>query len=504
MRSRSVALSFPALVLLAGCGAGAPAPTPPSAAAPAITNRIPLPPEVVANLGITFEKARRGRLETRLRVPGRVEIAPEARYAVRAPAPGRVALRVARWQRVAKGDVVAELVSPDLRSAQDALAEAEASVTRTGLELARARAEAPAIAEVARAADASWTAARARETAARAHQEQVDALVREARARIDAVTKLSADGGLAAGSVFAARKDHVEAQAAALDAARRVDDARDAVATLSLERVRAAARADAVAIELELLAQRRATLEAGVRQHLRGLAVLTGGDVAALLATTSGRPAWTTLEAVPIRAPADGLVTELVVTDAEWVEAAGPMLRMVDPRRMVFRGEVPEADVARIPDAAEVAIEVGCATCARIETRLGAARPLADPRTRTVLLEAPLPGDASAYPDGASATAAVLLERSPAEETLIPTACVVQDELELLLFRRDPARPDQVIRTVAALGRRSDGWVEVLADVAEGDEVVRDGIHQLRLTGSGKPPANGHFHADGTWHEGKD
>ena len=71
MRFRSLASSFPALALLAACGPTAPAPAP-TAAAPAITNRIPLPPEVVANLGITFERARRGRLETRLRVPGRV------------------------------------------------------------------------------------------------------------------------------------------------------------------------------------------------------------------------------------------------------------------------------------------------------------------------------------------------------------------------------------------------------------------------------------------------
>lgn len=503
MRSRSLALSFPAFVLLAACGPSAPAPTP-TAPTPAITNRIPLPPEVVANLGITFEKARRGRLETRLRVPGRVEIAPEARFVVRAPARGRTTTRVTRWQRVAKGDIVAEVLSPDLRTAQEALAEAEAAVTRTTLELARTRAEGPALAEVARATDTAWTAARDREAAARENLTQAEALVREARARIETVTAQTTGGGLPASAVFAARREHVETQATALDAARRWDEARDAIATLALERARTAARADAVGAETEILVQRRRTLEGSVRQQLRTLAVLTGFGVAELVAPAADGPAWTRLEAVPIRAPADGIVTEVLVSEAEWVEASAPMLRVVDPRRMVFRGEVPEADVARIPADAEARIEIGCADCARVESRLGVARPLADPRTRTVLVEAPLPGDASAYPDGASATAAVLLERSPAEETLIPTACVVQDELEMLVFRRDPARPDQVIRTVAALGRRSDGWVEVLADVAEGDEVVRAGIHQLRLTGGGKAPANGHFHADGTWHEGKD
>ena len=121
-----------------------------------------------------------------------------------------------------------------------------------------------------------------------------------------------------------------------------------------------------------------------------------------------------------------------------------------------------------------------------------------------MLVAARVPGDGSAFPAGAAAIGAVLLGRSASEEVLVPEASVVQDELESILFRRDPAKPDQAIRTAVSLGRRAEGWVEVLSEVGEGDEVVRDGVHQLRLTGIGRAPANGHFHADGTWHEGKD
>jgi multidrug efflux pump subunit AcrA (membrane-fusion protein) len=119
-------------------------------------------------------------------------------------------------------------------------------------------------------------------------------------------------------------------------------------------------------------------------------------------------------------------------------------------------------------------------------------------------LELRLPDGGGRYPDGASATAGILLARSRSEEVLLPVATVVQDELETIVFRRDPANPAQVVRTPVSVGRRSEGWVEILSEVGEGDEVVRDGVHQLRLTGIGKAPATGHFHADGTWHEGKD
>jgi len=492
------------LVLLSSCGGGTPPETRSTAAAPAVTNRIALPAEVVANLGITFEKAKRGRLETRLRIPGRVEAAPEARFVVRAPSAGRVALKVARWQSVSKGAVIGDLVSPDLRKAQEALSEAAASVDRVDIDLIRTKAEAPLLAEIATATEAALSAARDRVRSAQTGLESAEALATLARERVDATQKLTAESGLASGAVFAARKDHVEAQAAALEAARRRDEARSAIPELTLALATARARAETAALELAILDRRRATAQTSVRQQLRDLSVLTGSTVESLTATTASGPAWTRLESVPLRAPADGVVVEVVASDAEWVDAASPVLRIVDPTKMVFRGEVPEADATRIPADASVRIEVGCADCSILETKLGAARPVADPRTRTILVEARLPGDGSAYPDGSSASASVLLGRSAAEETLIPTACVVQDELETLVFRRDPAQPDQVIRTPISTGKRAEGWVEVLSEVAEGDEVVRNGVQQLRLTGIGKAPANGHFHADGSWHEGKD
>ena len=58
-----------------------------------------------------------------------------------------------------------------------------------------------------------------------------------------------------------------------------------------------------------------------------------------------------------------------------------------------------------------------------------------------------------------------------------------------------------VIRTPVELGARSSGYAEVIAGVLDGDELVADGVHQLKQTGLGKAPEGGHFHADGTWHE---
>ncbi|MEY2712060.1 MAG: hypothetical protein RL005_282, partial [Planctomycetota bacterium] len=44
----------------------------------------------------------------------------------------------------------------------------------------------------------------------------------------------------------------------------------------------------------------------------------------------------------------------------------------------------------------------------------------------------------------------------------------------------------------------------VRSGVREGDEVVLEGAYQLMLATSGSAPRGGHFHADGTFHEGED
>ena len=37
--------------------------------------------------------------------------------------------------------------------------------------------------------------------------------------------------------------------------------------------------------------------------------------------------------------------------------------------------------------------------------------------------------------------------------------------------------------------------------IGEGQEVVIDGVYQLKLATTGQDLKGGHFHADGTWHE---
>ena len=70
-----------------------------------------------------------------------------------------------------------------------------------------------------------------------------------------------------------------------------------------------------------------------------------------------------------------------------------------------------------------------------------------------------------------------------------------------VVFRRDPADPDKVIRVDADLGVDDGRWIEVKSGLMDGDEVVGPGAYELMLASSGSAPKGGHFHADGTFHE---
>ena len=97
----------------------------------------------------------------------------------------------------------------------------------------------------------------------------------------------------------------------------------------------------------------------------------------------------------------------------------------------------------------------------------------------------------------------MVIDESGATELAIPLAAVQRDGLVPVIFRRAPDNPGQAIRLEADLGLDDGRWIEVLSGVGEGDEIVLDGGFQLMLATSGTIQQGGHFHADGTYHEGE-
>lgn len=408
-------------------------------------NRIDIPAGVRQNLGITFARAEYRRVVQTLRLPGRFELLPTARHQMRAPFGGRVELLVKQYEQVEAGQVVARLSSPEWHRLQLELEEDAAEVTKARAELA--------------IAEQSLIEGRKR---VELLQDRVTRLQSAEVRRIELESELAA-----AKSALPRLEAEVAAQKAALDAA-----------THHLP-----------------LAEQAAASQLGItRQQLLEEVPTPDGK----------QPRWQAMSHVEVRAADAGIVESIAVSDGGRVDALDEILTTIDPRQLRFRAVALQSDIARLRDGQAAAIlapaDRGSASVPPVTGTLHLS-PDADPDQRTIDLIVRTESLADWCRPGMSGF--VEIPSTDAEEELaVPLAATIPDGLKRVLFRRDRKNPDVAIRMDADLGTNDGRWVIVNSGLAEGDEVVLDGIYELKLASSqhGSAPTGGHFHADGTWH----
>lgn len=88
----------------------------------------------------------------------------------------------------------------------------------------------------------------------------------------------------------------------------------------------------------------------------------------------------------------------------------------------------------------------------------------------------------------------------------VPRAAIVRIGLQPTVFIRDEHDEDRFLAIGVTPGESSGGWTAVTGLLDDEDlEVVVQGAYELKLARTAdttKP--TGHFHADGTFHEGED
>jgi hypothetical protein len=216
-------------------------------------------------------------------------------------------------------------------------------------------------------------------------------------------------------------------------------------------------------------------------------------------------------------AVAAGVVASIDVTQGGLVADSANVVEVVQPEQVRFRARALQGDLGRLRDGLPsrvVAPSADGSGAALLGTlAIGIA---ADPDGRTIDLVFMPSSVASgeAFPwvrAGVAASLEVTLDFTPGQEAAdssqtlaIPMNAVVRDGITPIIFRRDPKNPDKAIRLDADLGVDDGRWVVIKSGVKEGDEIVVAGNFQLMLATSGIAAKGGHFHSDGTFHEGKD
>jgi hypothetical protein len=221
---------------------------------------------------------------------------------------------------------------------------------------------------------------------------------------------------------------------------------------------------------------------------------------------TGEHPYYEMIEWIEVRADAAGVVETLFVTNGAYVDVPNAVLSTVVPDRVRFRALALQSDLSKLAGVQS----------ARIVPPQSSTSDLSDdvrsdlilglegmPRERFMTVFAtPEEGRAWIRP-GISAFLEIELDATAAPAMAIPRSAVLQDGLVHVFFRRNPKNPNQAFRVEADLGVDDGRWVEIKSGVKVGDEVVLQGVFELKLASerSGGTPKGGHFHGDGTFHE---
>lgn len=455
------------LSLVASACAKKQEPRPAPEEAPAPTNRIAVPETVRKNLGIDFVKVQRRRVAQTLRFSGHFELLATARHELRTPVQGRVTLLVKPLQAVQAGDPIFRVDSPDWRQAQREIGEI---ATQIRVDEARLAAMQPLVA---------------------AHQEHEQSL-REAV------------------SVLEARQKNVEeTQSSVGGQARELSEARAQLAQVRADLAEAREKGSSTEAAL---AEVQAQIIAGrdrFRLAIEAAAAVTGTTVEQLLGdapgATSKLPYWRVLSSIEVRASAGGVVDQLQVASGSWLETGQLVVAVSDLGQVRFRARGLQSDLPRLRSGL-MAQAVPALSTSASEERVPGALLLgsdADPSQRTLdLFLEPATVPVWARP-GVAGFLEIETEGTAEPVLAIPLASTLQDGLERVLFRRDPADADKVIRLEADIGLDDGRWVEVKSGLRDGDEVVLAGAYELMLASSGSAAKGGHFHSDGSFHAGE-
>jgi len=415
------------------------------------TNRVDIPAAVRQNLGITFVKVESRNVAQTLRVPGTFELLPTARREYRTPLPGRIELLVAQYQQVQAGT---PLYRVDSAVWQDLLEQIAATQARVD----------------------SMTPLR---SAHRVHERSLADKVELWQERLQQLAELRNAGGGSAAQFTEARATLNATQA-------ELADVMEKDAELQAQQKQAEAELRSLNSRLELLSRSGACVHApGVNQNTDPAAGYT------------------------VCAVSSGVVESLNVTPGGLAEDNALVVAVVQPEQIRFRARGLQSDLGILRPDLPVMITPPQGGSIPLQDTMSGVLQLgltADPNERTIdLIAAPT----SLRPwarAGVSAHLEIVLSGgdTSGNELAIPLSSVVRDGATPIIFRRDPANPDKAIRLDADLGRSDGRWVVIASGVKEGDEVVLGGNFQLMLATSGGTSKGGHFHPDGTFHEGED
>jgi cobalt-zinc-cadmium efflux system membrane fusion protein len=195
--------------------------------------------------------------------------------------------------------------------------------------------------------------------------------------------------------------------------------------------------------------------------------------------------------AFTVRAPFDGVVSEVRFAPGESVEQNEFLVRLVDPDRVHIVGAVPEAEADDLHQVEGGELLHDDDPPIALSRLLSVGR-IVDPVTRTTEVRFAFDNVSARLPIGQS-VGLRLFVGGDVSETAVPQSAIVDDGGRPVVFVQTGGESFE--RRPVRLGSRAGDWVHVIEGVEPGERVVHRGAYLVRLAAmSTQIPAHGHVH----------
>jgi cobalt-zinc-cadmium efflux system membrane fusion protein len=429
---------------------------------------VTLPATPAAREAIAVAPVETRPLREHLTVPGRLDYDDRSRIDYESPVDGIVSrMFVTVRQRVAKGDPLAEVSSPEVGTARDEVRkrQADREIQRKATEwattiagnvqsLLTVLADHPPLDDVEKQFEGRLLGAY-REKILGAYSRLVYV------EKVDAGTRQLSVGGMLSGRIVEERTSNLEVARSAFNAA--CEEAR--FETLQ-ERDKATAALDQSDRLLQVATESLRTL-VGSRLEA-GDAAITGDD-----------DGTESISSIALKTPFDGVVDEIFVSRGERVTSGERLFVVADPSRLWARAQIHEKQwtTVEVGEGQEVSVVVPGATEHRATARINHVAATVDAASRSVSLVAELTNDDAHYKPGMFVW--VELPQGELRDALaVPVESVMRHEGKAFVFV--PEGADRYRRVDIEPGIEEDGFVEVKRGLEAGQRVVSKGAFLLK------------------------
>ncbi|MCB1487639.1 MAG: efflux RND transporter periplasmic adaptor subunit [Bauldia sp.] len=181
------------------------------------------------------------------------------------------------------------------------------------------------------------------------------------------------------------------------------------------------------------------------------------------------------LEKRTIRAPFDGVIGLADISVGDLVNSSTKIATIADMSSVTVSFAVPERAVGEVAVGQAVTATTPALPGTIIEGKLSTIDNMVDATTRTLKVEATLPNEAAALRPGMALS--ISFSIPGVKRPSVPSLAIQWDRAGSFVWALDG---DKVKRMAVQIVSRRSGAVSVAADLAEGDEVVVEGVLRLR------------------------